>query len=562
MKKLLTLLMACVLGLNLSAQNLADAQAAVEAEQYDKARTILEKLVADNPADGQYNFHLGSVYLLLGEDAKAKECFDKGVTAAKNPAINYIGLGEMLLNDGKPAEAAADFEKATIKLKKKDTDEYLAIAKAYIRAFNPDYDKAAEYAARVVAINPNLAVGYLTLGDAEYNRGSLNEAYSAYRTAFELDNTLLRAKLHLAVITKNAQAFPEAIQAIDEIIAINPSYGPAYRELAEIHYMWAIVDPAPGAYAQHIAEALKCYDKYMTFTDNSLDSRMRHADFLVLAKDYVALEKEAAEMQKIDKVNPRILRYLGYSAYENGNYAEAAKAINDFMKVVEPRRVLGMDYLYLAKADARMLEGQETASIDKEKLANMLNALSKAISMETIIENEFTTLGRRIYKDKDYVTAASIFETLITAPKPDVMDQVYYANSVFYGAAAMDSLARVAFVPEMQKADSVYAVINTSLPTTLDFYFNRARLNSYYIPGAEAKGAELFQKYIDVATEKGEEELAKPNVRSKMSDCYASIGAYYSDIDKPRAIAAFEKAVEFDPTNEHAVNSLSFLQKK
>ena len=57
----------------------------------------------------------------------------------------------------------------------------------------------------------------------------------------------------------------------------------------------------------------------MKLTDYSLTSRMRHADFLVLAKDYKALEMEANKMKELDKVNPRIFRYLGYSSYENGN---------------------------------------------------------------------------------------------------------------------------------------------------------------------------------------------------------------------------------------------------
>jgi hypothetical protein len=39
-------------------------------------------------------------------------------------------------------------------------------------------------------------------------------------------------------------------------------------------------------------QALSYYEKYMTLTDYSLDSRMRHADFVV-AKDYKALEIEA-----------------------------------------------------------------------------------------------------------------------------------------------------------------------------------------------------------------------------------------------------------------------------
>jgi hypothetical protein len=40
----------------------------------------------------------------------------------------------------------------------------------------------------------------------------------------------------------------------------------------------------------------------MSLTDYSLASRMRHADFLIIAHDY-ALEIEAEKMKQIDKVN-------------------------------------------------------------------------------------------------------------------------------------------------------------------------------------------------------------------------------------------------------------------
>jgi outer membrane protein assembly factor BamD (BamD/ComL family) len=60
---------------------------------------------------------------------------------------------------------------------------------------------------------------------------------------------------------------------------------------------------------------------------------MRHADFLILAKDYKALEAEALKMKELDKVNPRILRYLGYAAYENGNIDGAISSLNEFISV-------------------------------------------------------------------------------------------------------------------------------------------------------------------------------------------------------------------------------------
>ncbi len=557
MKKLLILLAAVLFGVTSYAQSLDEAQKAIEAEQYEKARNILEALVNKNPADGQYNFHLGGLFLTLGEDALAKQAFEKGVAAEKNGVINNIGLGWILLNEGKQAEAAAAFNKATEKIKKKDTDEWLYIARAYLRSYNPDYNKAVEYAQKAVTINPNLAQGFLTLGDAQFNLDNMNEAYSAYRTAFTLDNTLLRAKLHLALITKNARAFPEAVLELNEIIALNPNYGPVYRELAEVHYLWATLDA--DVHDEYIAKALKYYEQYMTLTDYSLDSRMRHADFLVLAKDYESLEKEAAEMQKIDKVNPRILRYLGYSAYENGNYADAAKAISDFLKVVEPRRVLGIDYVYLAKSEAKMLEADTT--VDPAKLDKMLTSLSEAIKMESPLDPEFNELGVKYYKAQDWGNAAKVFGTLSSRSDAGLLDRLYYGNAIFYNAAGMDSLAQAAYIPEMMKADSVYALVIEGSPTTQDTYFNRARLNRY-IPGAEAKTAELFQQYIDVATEKGEAELAKPTTRKRISEAYTSIGAYYSDLDVPKAIGNFEKAIELDSTNQHAIYSLEFLKQK
>jgi cytochrome c-type biogenesis protein CcmH/NrfG len=42
----------------------------------------------------------------------------------------------------------------------------------------------------------------LALGDAYYGDGKQNEAYVAYRSAFQLDNSLLRAKMQLGVLLK------------------------------------------------------------------------------------------------------------------------------------------------------------------------------------------------------------------------------------------------------------------------------------------------------------------------------------------------------------------------
>jgi outer membrane protein assembly factor BamD (BamD/ComL family) len=48
-------------------------------------------------------------------------------------------------------------------------------------------------------------------------------------------------------------------------------------------------------------------------------------------------------MKELDKVNPRILRYLGYAAYENGNIDRAISSLNEFISVPS-NKIIAQDY--------------------------------------------------------------------------------------------------------------------------------------------------------------------------------------------------------------------------
>jgi tetratricopeptide (TPR) repeat protein len=288
-----------------NAQDVNEAKKAIDAEQYQKAKTILKSLISSTPDEGKNYFLLGDVYLTQTVQDSAALYFNKGLAAKNNASYNSIGLGNIDLNAGNASGAQAKFDAVEKDLKKKDVEQLVYIGRAYIYSDNPDYNKAIAALNKAIAKDPKYAPAFLNLGEAYYRNRDQNNAYKNYRIAYELDNSLLRAKLQLGVITKNTRAaFPEAIKAFDEIIKINPNYGPVYRELAETYYLWGTVDAAK--YKEYTDKALQYYEKYMTLTDYSLDSRMRHADFLVLAKDYKALEVEAQKMQQLDTALPRL----------------------------------------------------------------------------------------------------------------------------------------------------------------------------------------------------------------------------------------------------------------
>lgn len=550
------------------AQDLEQAKKAIDAEQYQKAKTILKSLIASNPDKGKNFFHLGEVYLALNNADSAKIFFDKGIAAKNDGTFNYIGLGEISLDKKNVTEAEANFNKALADAKKKDTDQFLYIGKAYIHSENPDYKKAIATLKRAVAVDPKNAQVQLSLGDAQFGDKDVNSAYSSYRNAYDLDKSLLKAKVQLGVITKNAKAFPEAIAAFDEVTKLDANYGPVYRELAETYYFWSTSVGDKTKRDEYIKKALEYYEKYMSLTDYSLDSRMRHADFLILAKDYQALQKEAQAMQQLDKVNPRILRYLGYAAYENKNYDESIKALNDFVVKAEPKRVSGRDYLFLAKAKLAKAIAADGTIADKALFDNAMLDLTKATEIDPAIGGEFSDLGVSLYKQKLYLESVKVFEAATKAPNSSnaLLDNFYLGNAVLFYVANDLKTDAERNKPEVQellkKADVAYGNVVAGSPTTQDAHLNRAKINRFIL-GEEAKAnaAAHYQTYIDVVHAKGEAELAKESVKSGLIGAYSYIGSHYAISDKAKAKENFEKALVLDPTSKYIKESLDVLKK-
>lgn len=135
--------------------------------------------------------------------------------------------------------------------------------------------------------------------------------------------------------------------------------------------------------------------KYLDLTDKSFDSRLRYAQFLVYAGDFVTLGQEVATLTSPDPNNPKtfvVKRMQAYSAIENKNYTNGVKYMNElFGRTQDAARIVGSDYLYLGVA-------QKNTGNDSLALIN----ISKAVKLDSTKVDTLAAMALKYFGAKTF----------------------------------------------------------------------------------------------------------------------------------------------------------------
>jgi len=544
-------------GSSVFGQSLADAKKAIDAEQFQKAKSMLKNLVVTQSTKDENYFYLGWVYIKQDYPDSAKAVFQKGLGVNPNSALNTAGLGIVARLDKDQSGATTNFTKA-VSLAGKDSKPYVYIAKGYLlpdasgkvapanataaldilnKGNTASAVKGKDKNAVVQSNDPEL---FIAMGEADRVLLKSNDAYTNLSNALTLDPRSAAANVGLGVLWKYADNFEDAEKQFQAALAIDPNYGPAYREWAETDLRWAQSNPSKAS--AKVKEAAEQYKKYISLTDSSPESQMRYADFLINAGDYQTLQQVTADLTKNANTNLRAYRYQMYAAYENKDYPTALSAGNTWITKADPKRIIPRDYLYLGRAQIK--SGQDSLGIQ---------SLHKALELDTTQVDVYGDIASSLYAKKKYKQAGDAYSVFISKSRKATLND--YLREGFSYYFAFDATKPDTTL--LAKADTAFSYIQHKatqpIPTVALYraYVNDAKdADRNNIKGLAKP---YYEQYIALVSAKA---TPTDDEKKSLANAYVYLGTYYEYKEKDQAKAAenFGKAKDADPTNKQALD--------
>lgn len=531
-------------------QDLGQAVQMLDKGQISQAKQALQAILKQQPDQGEAYYYLGNVYLQQGIVDSAKAQFDQGVALKNNGFLNYIGLGQLDLLQGNTSGATLNFAKAQSKIKRRDYDQKLLIAKAYLQGDSPDFVMARTIAQEVLQEDMQNVNAYMVLGQADLMQGKGQEAYDNYRQATLLQGDNQVAKLALALILQKSGGFAPGVQQIQEIIAADPNFGQAYKALGDTYYSWSLKDKANSKTLQDKANT--AYLQYLNLVGDNPQGELDYVKFLLeVNKASEAVGFITTLKSKYPK-DSSLNSLLARAYFLDQQYQEASVALE---KVVsqDPN---SSGQIYFDLASAYLLKPNASESDYKSALANFKIAVQKQASLS----NSFNTLGVSLLREKKYALAIEVFKIATDNPQSDNYSaDLYYVGYCSYLLAEESSDSTQESLVDQSNLYFDKCLASGKYMVEANFY--KARVNRL-LSTQEKYYQEVYQGYNGFVQQmkKSTQELGKQDTQH-LVEAYNWLGSYYANQEEYfKAKECFNITLSLDPNNSYALSTLKALE--
>lgn len=542
-KKIFLLLLAVSCVVAGKAQTHAEALAAMQLENWDKAIKIYAELTKKDPADQPAWLAMGSAYLAKGDKDKAKATFDAAFNAKPDGPYAMIASGRILLLQGKQTEADAIFSKAE-KYGKKDVVTKRLIGESFLYTepgVKPNFARAEDGLKKAVDFSSKDFESIMALAYCykEMPNGGLAAQNYEFAVSLEPKNPL--PVYMLAKVYKAAKLDEKFLLYIDKAIALDPKYTPALRAKAEFLY-----------FERQWENALKAAkDLVNNGTEVVIEDEMLLANLLYINKDCVGCSDLVEKILKKDNSKNYLMRLKAYCDYDNGKFDDGLSVMMDYFKKVDPSKILASDYLYLG----RLILGTKGDTVEAIK------NLRKSIEMDPSSWKLHEEIGKIFYDAKDYCNAAGAYQAYIDSlTETQSLVNSYYRLGLSHYFCTEDSL-------RYEKSEKAFAKLTELLPDAGLGWVWRAKAMSKLEPDIEnhpelleefGKAKPFFEQFVTIA-EADSANLAK-NKRDMISS-YEYLASYHflkKEDDKVKSY--LEKLFALDPSNDSGQKIKQFME--
>ncbi len=529
-----------------SAQTLQDGVVSIDSHKFANARQVFTSMIAKAPTDASNYFYLGDTYLTQFEPnfEKAEEYFKKGLSIDGKSALNKVGLATIKLGRG-DKNAIAEIKKIAADTRGKEPEVLYKAAEALTMFTNNDPDSAISLLNLAIDKSQKSGVParyYYTLGDAYRLKKLPGDAMTAYDKASVVSKNKASVFTRMGTLWMAAEQYKLAKENIDKAIAIDPTYAPAYKAMANYNYKFRETDK--------MTQSLINYTKYADEDPYTL---------LEISKLYFTNEDFANSKATLDKVFDKVddpikykLRaYLDYHA--DKNYASAKDNLAKFMTSVKDQTRIqpadkGLEGLIIAGlAQSEKDPAKKTAMMAE---ANQKVAIAKNAKDETLDwDKELATLQ----SSTDLVAAANQGPT---SPKIEALKKKVAANAndtnslVELGNAYQE-------VQNWNGALGAWQKMASAIPTWEYSYYGQGV--AYQQLGKDTQAQQSYQKYIDTLLTKPAAEQEQSKVT--LSYAYYLVAYYAQKTDLAKAKDYVAKAVQLNPSYKDAVELNKTLNK-
>ncbi len=534
MKKLLfaALLVSCATIPQAQVPSLQEGIKQMQNENYAAAQTTFNAIAKSDPKNGTIYYYIGEVSYKTDALAEAEKAYKKGLTINTQCAECKVGIGKLLLDQGKSAEAEEQFQSAS-RLDKKNPEIFALIGEAYLNNKKPNGNKAVEYLSMARDMNPGVAKYWAHLGDAYELTGNHGEAMTGYETAIRKDPTISSAYTSMARIWTKAKQDSLAIPLLEKAIELSPNDAQPYKYLIELYIK-------NGKYAK----VTPLLDKYVSLSGDDVDAKVRFVKFLTFqAKDY---DRAILEGEKLLETNPEqytLHRWLAWAYAEKGDFQHSydhSVMLFEELGKKEDRAVFPSDYDYYAKAAFKLGKIDEAAHIYR-----------KYLELDPSRSQEINGMLAKGYYDIKNWEQAKAYYLRLSAEKP-----LSVANNYWLGLTCW-------YLDQELLSDSIFTKVLEVTPDYGPAWMMRAKIGNR-LDTAETKlylSKIPYENYIKYTYSADDMEKNKKNMKN-LKDAYDYLGRYWVQQEEKGNVTAkqyFEKILELDPADAETIDILRIL---